>query len=703
MQGRFRYILDDFYELSNEPEGWEETEIVVKRNDDYGGLFLSYMTEYSFWGDGFDYIYQQIKSIGYCVSIRINITYQCSSDDTFETVFNGFINIKSADVDIEKCTVKANIELDDIYSAFLKQSSTKLNLGSASVYFPDGTFINPNIQNISYHAIDTGSNTINVPTDNRAGALTIVDAFNVLTRMYTQNQLTVISDFYTLTHPLTEQWEITLSGVALKGGDSIEVVFRNYFGITITKTQAFLGSEAATLAEIGLKLINTVSTGFGNIQRSQVQQYFDSTAFANMTLTSRTIGLESWLPIEILSVTITGTPAIPTATATRTQEYQKGGKDLFILPQANETGSANIWPAIPATTSVNSPLSFKQLFLELDKIHTLGMQLQGIPGNYVLRIEPLEYFFALPSNLRLDDIMNIKSHFESDKSYNMVQLDSGSAFGSITFGAANGPFAVVAGSNVLTGPTSALEVDMYIAIGDTGEVLKIEIILGSGSLQTYTNAVNNAPSTLVYSSEYKTVNNGPSELNANKGAFAEINCLGEILDLSNEFVTDIEVHGDQTSFAAQNYRKNLSASNEQALFCLLQCGDNQLFTKQYKYMVNDAGVIYERFAFNGHMTNHHKIINNYIKLKTDFYMNAGLHTQLAGQVLRYGNDATVRPSVIYEFESIISFSDMLSMVSNPQNTIEVDINKDGTHEKCWIYEVKMNINTKKAKFAVYTN
>lgn len=703
MQGRFRYILDDFVELANEPEGWEETEIRIKRNDEYGGLFITYMTEYKFWGDGFDYIYQQIKAIGYCVSIKINITYQCSDQAQFETVFNGYINIKSADVDVEKCTVQANIELDDIYSAFLKQSSTKLNIGSPSVFFPDGTFVNPNIQTISYHAVDTGVNTINVPTDNRAGALTIVDAFNVLTRMYTQNQLTVISDFYTLTHPLTEQWEIELSGAALKSGDSIEVVFKNYFGITVTRTQAFTVSEAQTLIELGFSMVNQVSTSIGNIPRSQVQQYFDSTVFANVAFGTRTIELESWLPIEILSVTITGTPAIPTATATRTQAYQKGGKDLFILPQSNETSSANIWPAIPASESIDSPLSFKQLFLELDKIHTLGMQLQGIPGNYVLRIEPMEYFFSQPTTLRLDNIMNIKSRFESDKSYNMVQTGSGSAFGTIKFGAANGPFAVVSGSNSLTGPTSALEEDMYIAIGDTGEVLKIQTIVNSTTLETYTNATFSAPTTMVYASDYETVNNGPASLNGVASAFAEKNCLGEILDLTNDFITDIEAHGDQTSFGAQRYRKNLSASNEQTVFCLLQCGDNQLQTKQYKYILNDGGAIYERWAFNGHMTNHHKIINNYIRLKTDFYTNAGLHTQFEGQILRYGNDAAVRPSVIYEFESFISFSDMLSMVSDPQNTIEVDINKDGVVEKCWIYEVSMNINTKKAKFAVYTN
>lgn len=698
MAGRFRYVFDDFYELSDEPLGWEDVEIVIKRNeDDYGGLFLTYMSEFTFWGDGYSYVNQQIQNLGYCFSIQVKITYQCNDRSGYETVFEGFINIKTAEIDNENCTVKANIERDDIYTSFLQKSSTEVNIGRQFTFLPDGTDITLDSETLSYHKIGSGNGIFfNL---NNAYGFRIVDTMNFLTAIYTQNRLPVISDFFTLTHPTTEAWEIEFTGDPVKSGDTLSVTIKNYFGIVFTKSQAFTVDEDTTIEALGFKLINEASVA-GDIQASQVQLYFDSTSFANVDYIqpSRRLVLESWLPIEIVSVEVTGTPPLSVPTWNKTRSYQKGGKDLYLLSQYNETQFSSIWEG-PADNE--SPLSFKQLFLELDKLYALGVQLQGTIGNYVLRVEPLEYFYLQPSILRLQGVMNIKSRFEFNKNYNQVQLASNASCGVIRFNTATDSFTVTSGSVTLSGPTSPFREGQYIVVAQSGEVLKIQTITSSLSMDVYEAPTVSVADATLFEGEYQVLNNGPSLLNSSTSAYIDATCIGETLDLSNEFVTDIEQHGDQTSLSPAFADRNLSATNKPDLFCFLQCGDGLITTKQYKYMLNNGGDIYERWAFNGHMTNHHKIINNYIRLKNDFYVNAANNTEFSGQALRFRNDAEVRPSATHEFEYFLSFNEMLSLISDPQFTVEVDIKNDGHFEKCWLFEVRMNVNTKKTKFVVY--
>lgn len=698
MTGSFKFVIANYIQLEDDPLGWPDAEIVIKRNEEYGGIFITYIPELTFIGDGFRYLYQQIKNVGYCFSCPIDITYECTG--SVEKVFSGFINAANVEIDLEKCSIKANLEPDNVYAAFLKASNNNYQIQGLPITFPNGETLSQSYETIRYHDVKTG--VIDSDGFNDVLAFKAITGLDYLAQASTQKELTVVSDFFSTQVPLTEKWEIVFSGAALKSGDTISVTYKNYFGITHSGVVNYGVSEAATIVAIGNSVIQNVTTTAATPSYGY-ERLFDQTAFVNndFDLPNRTIILESWLPIEILDVEITGTGPFATVTFERTQAYQSGGKDLFLTAQVQETLYAQIWGTF---TAINSPLSFRDLFSELDKVYCLGMQLQGQPSAYVLRIEPLTYFFSQNSQIRLEGVMNIKRRFESERSYNSAILDSGKNFGiaSGTSGGNSG-FTVTAGSATISGgSTTGLEEGKYYYSGNSKEVFRIKTIINSTDFEVWDLAQISTSGTTIFELTYSKNDIGPCLVNEPDTVYAQTTCVGDVLDLQNAFITDIEKHGDQTADSVFPIERNYSAGSDPKLFCFLQCDDGNNQTKLYKYMVKEnSNVPVDRWAFNGHLTNAHKVMNNYTRLKRDFYSNAKKGTQFEGELMTYTNDAAVKPDTLYEFEHFLTFNQIQTLMNSPADSIEVDFENNGTYQKGYIYEVRMNINTKKTTFILY--
>jgi len=212
MDGLFRFTLDDFITVQDEPIGWDTAKIKIKRNFEFGGLFLEYATELEFWGDAFAYIKQQIEALGYCFTVKIRIEYQCTTGAKYEEVFTGYINISRSTVDNTKCTVKANLELDNIYADFLNTADRKIPFSFGITTFPNGNVVTSPWLQINYHNVETGINELNNLTDNRALAQTAFDCLNYLVQMNTQGVLSIVSDFFSVTEPKTNKWTVELTG-----------------------------------------------------------------------------------------------------------------------------------------------------------------------------------------------------------------------------------------------------------------------------------------------------------------------------------------------------------------------------------------------------------------------------------------------------------------------------------------------------------
>lgn len=717
MEGQFRFTLDDYTVLQDEPLGWDSAKIVLKRNKEFGGIFYSYAGEYEFWGDGYQYINQQIENRGYCFSIKILIEYRCNVKSAYETAFTGYINIKNAVIDNELKTVKANIEPDNVYAAFLSSSSNEYNLYTTELSFPNGKVVNLFADDKYYHFIEDGSYYTGIDGTKFANYFRVFDVLNFLVQANTQGNLSVVSDFFTTAFNRTNKWEVALGGTTLAAG-TINVTYVNQFGQIKTISQAFDTSEANTLDLLAQSLIEetSIAVDVSNLNtKGFLRNWFTHVSWPSYSRSSRIIELESWLPYTITNVSITSGTVGTTISATETQSYQKGGGDLFITNQEQEA----YYLSLPDIGD-NRPISFDQLFKELDALFYLGMKLVKNGDEFQLRIEPMEYFYSQAMLLQLEGVRNIKTSFNPNDNYNSVSVSSQGEYVTHNYSLQLGGIRGTTGNFFVeySGSNASNYLWKYIVVPGASGPEVVQVIGVNPPIGGFNALLLKGPLTATFAlqqfnaCQFTDKKSNVSLLNS-PTVYPIADCIGEQLQLRNSFVTDLEYHGDQVSKDFDfNLMNGSSAPNEDKWsFTIMDDTASPSLgrSRKYKAMIRNAGVTYTRYCFNGHLTNHHKILNNFIRIKEDCYYQPKDKTEAAGQLLPYLNTSDVRPMRVHEFEYFLSHNQMLSLIQNPDVQIGLEINGcnvqvgfDNT-ASCWIDEIEMDITTKSARFKLYEN
>lgn len=714
MEGQFRYTLDNFTVLQDEPLGWEEAKIVLKRNKEFGGIFYSYLGEYEFIGDGYQYINQQIQARGYCFSIKVLIEYRCNMKSAYETAFVGYINIKNAIIDNERKTVKANIEPDNVYAAFLSSSSNEYNLYTTTMRFPNGKVVTLNQDDKYYHNVETGQ--YDLIATKRSFYFRVFDVLNFLVQANTQGNLTVVSDFFTTAFNQINKWEVTLGGTTLAAG-TINVTYVNQFGQFKTISQAFDTSEANTLNLLAEKLIEKTSSIVPTADintKGFLRNYFTHVSWPAYNRTSRKIQLESWLPYQITNVSITSGTVGTTITAAETQAYQKGGGDLFITNQEQEA----FYLSLPDIGD-NRPISFDTLFKELDALFYLGIKLETVGDSFLLRIEPMEYFYSQAVLFRLEDVKDIKTSFNPNDNYNSVSVSSEGEYVTHTYAlqAANSLIRGTSGNFFVeySGPNPSTYLWKYITVTAAGgviqpmQVIDVQPPVFPNLYYTFSFSTNLTATTgfeQFFLCQFTEKKNNVSLLNS-KTVYPIADCIGDQLMLNNSYVTDIEYHGDQVSKDYEFTKMNGSSApnSDKWSFAIMDVSASPSLdrSKVYKAMIKNGTDTFTRYVFNGHLTNHHKIRNNSIRIKEDCFFQPKDSTESGGQLLRYINTADVKPLQIHEFDYFLSYNQILSLIQNPDVMLEIDVSNDENYSPCWIEEIEMTLNTKSTRIKLYEN
>jgi len=101
--------LDYNTPITDQPIGLDEAKIVVQKDRDLEGLITKFITELTFWGDGYDYIKAQFDD-SYCNKIPVLFEYKCTETAEFERFFEGHIYISDCTFDLQKCMVKCTVE-----------------------------------------------------------------------------------------------------------------------------------------------------------------------------------------------------------------------------------------------------------------------------------------------------------------------------------------------------------------------------------------------------------------------------------------------------------------------------------------------------------------------------------------------------------------------------------------------------------------
>lgn len=136
----FRFTLNNAMAGSlviSEPGGWDEAVLKLERNQEFHSLVEFYDQPLTFYGQssegngGLDYIREIERSQGPDAQITILIEISQDEGDTYETVFDGLIDIPSAkEVDFYKA--EYGIIRNDFWQKFINRIKTPVNLGGST-------------------------------------------------------------------------------------------------------------------------------------------------------------------------------------------------------------------------------------------------------------------------------------------------------------------------------------------------------------------------------------------------------------------------------------------------------------------------------------------------------------------------------------------------------------------------------------------
>lgn len=133
--GQYRWTLDDGVTsplvLTNDPEGWQDLEMSLKRDMKLHGVFQESSVDMKFFcGSGKEYIDNIYENYGINHTIEILIEYKCSETDDFEDFFDGKIQLKGYKSDRDYTTV--NVIQNDIWSLVRSRWDTKVSLSTTT-------------------------------------------------------------------------------------------------------------------------------------------------------------------------------------------------------------------------------------------------------------------------------------------------------------------------------------------------------------------------------------------------------------------------------------------------------------------------------------------------------------------------------------------------------------------------------------------
>lgn len=129
--------------LTKDPIGWDEAIISVARSEQYKGMNTFYTNSLKFHcdGGGKEYIDAIYESEGIDGRINILIEYDCDGSGTYDTLFNGIINLASYKTDGEYTI--CNIEQSDLHTKLAMRDEisvdleTTTSIGGSPITAPD--------------------------------------------------------------------------------------------------------------------------------------------------------------------------------------------------------------------------------------------------------------------------------------------------------------------------------------------------------------------------------------------------------------------------------------------------------------------------------------------------------------------------------------------------------------------------------------
>lgn len=470
--------------LSKDPIGWDEATINMERSEMYKGMNTIYTNSLKFHcdGGGKEYIDAIYESEGIDGRIDVLIEYDCDGSGTYDTLFNGIINLASYRTDGEYTI--CNIEQSDLNTKVEMRDEISVNVESNTSI--GGSSITPAlVKDVTLHSQNLylkSSMEGDVPfTDTQI--CDIVDAFNYkgfftspLNNTRTEAEVFTgwgqSNDFGFPGHTasdteIQEIFQASDPNIQYPQDYVYTLHFAGLFSDILTSSQTRVNSAHALSLRYG-KEFNTAttvtlynSTGYGG-SNVTLSVAFDTTLLTDTITLDR--GDKIWL-VWFESETITTGPYTDTITykwdyttafftleANSTTNKTKAksilvheafnqvadaiadGNGHFISDFYGRTDSAKVdylsdgcGSPIAITNGLNIrqfpdksiTFSLKQLFENFDCLHNIGMAVESNK----LRVEPLEYWFDSTTKiLTLEKVGDYERKCDNKRFFNKIDV-----------------------------------------------------------------------------------------------------------------------------------------------------------------------------------------------------------------------------------------------------------------------------------------
>lgn len=606
---QFRFTLDaggSPLVLTQDPIDWDKAEIVVKRDAEIKGLFITYITKLTFFGAGYDRIFADSEST-ICQELTLLIEQQCQADEAFITFFSGIINLSEVEFNATRCHAKAVVENADLTAVIMRNFDLKVPMDNGSSI--DGTVLADIGVDTDYFNEVTGAYTF---TNKRTFRMR--DAFQYLLDYVTNSQVTFVSDFFITDTNSIEAYTFVFDA-ALEAGNIITITWTNNWGQAIIAAPAFLNNNAQTLEQIARFIVVRSNALGSNPQAFELawdQQMF-SFASANET---DTVTAETWLPFEDVTCVVTGGGSQAGCVVTKTSSMSYGMKNLVVCNGNALQDSVN--------PSLEQFISLRDLIVNCNQSFNTTFSIALDAAVPVFKVEREEDFFDLTSALVLPDVNNADYKFTKDFVRKSIQVGN------------------VPNQPEIYRSWEGAQWDLANCIGDELDLVN-EFAIDSKIIFFTASSFN--------------------DFNANKETL---------------FFTQVEAAG---AGAAQGFRWNWVIPA--VPFPLLGLGTKNTYLEYNAHLIDGNKLFYHFFGVNGDMTS----------------FNPNMTFALL-KVLT--NTSTIDIVKLYKFEAPITKTQFDTVTSDLTKSITFNVSPTDPNIVGWIKEMKYNVITGLTKFELYT-
>lgn len=396
MDSLLRVFLNGNF-LANEPLGLPETELSIVRDEKLKGIFFSYTTELTFWGDGYDALRLIRDTDAGCAQVPCNIEFKCAETSGYEVLYEAVIPLGSEDVEWDEynCTVKCRLENAD-FSNLLK------TFGDVVIKINNPQTINNSdslasiTENLTQFFFDkTGGSVVNdVPN------YLFTDVLQQALSFLSNNRITLIADpiYSTLYTPQILHFDFI---DPLTVGDSIVCTFTNWYNQNYTVTfTAPLGSSGFIIDEFLVRLahfIDTSTTGRTNAfeKANEIDQLGRDVV--------------NYAPWSAFSISVNA--GAKNATLLQTQAYQYGLKNLAVTTSTLLQGqTADVY------------VTLNDILTHATQLHNMGFRFsKNVSGNYDFNLTYLpDLLDNTATGVNLPEVAALKS--QTSGTFNLVSL-----------------------------------------------------------------------------------------------------------------------------------------------------------------------------------------------------------------------------------------------------------------------------------------